>query len=1106
MAEVLHIRLLGEFSLVYGNQPVTAVNTARLQSLLAYLVLHRDAPQTRYYLAFQFWPDSSESQARTNLRKLFHQLFHVLPDADHFLSADTHTLQWKPNAPFTLDVAEFESAVECGAYAEAVNLYRGDLLPCCYDDWILPLRERLRQAFAGALEQLVERLENERDLHAAIGYVQRLLQHDPLREETHRRLIRLYALSGDRAAALRAYHACATILQRELDVEPGPATREVYERLLSLEPATAPPPGVKLPATFPLIGRQAEWARLQAAWQSALHAGPQLVLISGEAGIGKTRLAEELLQWANRQGLPTASAYCYAAAGALAYAPVTAWLRARPLPPLAPLWLSEVARLLPEIPVAFPAVPPPGPLSEAWQRGRLFEALARALVGGHTGPTAPQLLLMEDLQWCDPDTLEWLGYLLRFDPQARLLVVITLRREEVEAGHPLTALLADLQRARQLTEITLGPLSESETAALAAEVTGQPLAPGQVTELYRETDGVPLFVIESLHAGLTAGALPPPVEALLAARLAQLTPPARELASVAAVIGRAFRVDVLAQASGVDEATLMQGLDEMWRRRIVREHGADAYDFSHAKLRDVAYAGLSAAHRRWLHRRVAEALATLQADELDSASGQLATHYDQAGLSGPAIHYYQRAAAVAQQVYANTEAIAYLSRALELTPATEVAGRYALLLARERAYDLLGQRDAQARDLAALQSLSDRLADDQRAEIALRESRYAEAISDYPIAIAAAQAAIALAQACQDEGREAAGYLQWGKALWQQGDYAAAHRQLEQALRLARRAQLPEVEADSLYNIAGVAAYQDDYVGARDFARQAHDLYHHLGHRQGELRALNVIGVTSYSQGDSTEAAAQFNQALHLSREIGERRNEGVILRNLGSLACRQGDYAGAVACLEQSLDCCRASGDRRSESETLAFLGLAYHAAGDDATACKHSRQAIHLAQSVGARYEEGFALVCLGHALAGLGQLREAADAYRQALAIQRALGESNMAMEPLAGLARVALAAGNPAQALAHVEEILHHLEHHTLGGAEEPLLVYLTCYRVLLAHQDPRAGEVLDMAHTLLQEWAARITPEELRRSFLERVPAHRAIVEAWERQHVTASPG
>jgi tetratricopeptide (TPR) repeat protein len=314
------------------------------------------------------------------------------------------------------------------------------------------------------------------------------------------------------------------------------------------------------------------------------------------------------------------------------------------------------------------------------------------------------------------------------------------------------------------------------------------------------------------------------------------------------------------------------------------------------------------------------------------------------------------------------------------------------------------------------------------------------------------------------------------------------------------------VEADTLYNIAGVTAYQDDYIGAHNFARQAYDLYHRLGHRQGELRALNVIGVTSYSQGDSTEAAAQFNRALHLSREIGERRNEGVILRNLGGLACRQGDYAGAVACLEQSLDCCRASGDRRSESETLAFLGLASHAAGDDATACKHSRQAIHLAQSVGARYEEGFALVCLGHALAGLGQLREAADAYRQALAIQRALGESNMAMEPLAGLARVALAAGNPAQALAHVEEILHHLEHHTLGGAEEPFLVYLTCYRVLLAHQDPRAGEVLDMAHTLLQEWAARITPEELQRSFLERVPAHRAIVEAWERQHVTASPG
>lgn len=1108
MPQILHIRLLGEFSLVYSDQPVTTINSARMQSLLAYLVLHRNAPQSRYYLALQFWPESTEPQARTNLRKLFHQLHHALPDADRFLHADTHTLQWQPAAPFTLDVAEFESGVDQAdspeALRDAVARYRGDLLPSCYDDWILPVRERLCQAFVEAIERLIALLEDERDYRAAIGYAQRLLQHDPLHEAAHRHLMRLHALSGDRAASLRTYHACATILQRELGVEPSLATREVYERLLSLE-STAAPPDAKMPGLFPLVGRQTEWARLQAAWQSVLHTGPRLVLLSGEAGIGKTRLAEELLQWANRQGVATASAHCYAAAGALAYAPVTDWLRAHPLPPLAPLWMSEVARLLPEILIASPNVQPPGPLSKAWQRGRLFEALAHAILGGRADAAASLLLLIEDLQWCDLGTLEWLGYLVRFDPQARLLVVGTLRIEEVDAGHPLTTLLADLRHTGQLTEIALGPLSEGETAALAAKVTGQPLAQEQAAGLYRETEGVPLFVIESLHAGLTAGDLPPPVEAVLDARLAQLTPLTHELAGVAAVIGRAFRVDVLSKASGVGEEALVRGLDEMWRRRIVREHGADAYDFSHAKLRDVAYTRLSAVHRRWLHRRVAEALETIQADDLDSASAQLASHFDKAGLTTQAIHYYQRAAAVAQRVYANAEAVVYLSRALELMPETDYAGRYVLLLAREKAYDLQGQRNAQAHDLATLKSLFELLTDEQRAEVVLRESRYAEAISDYYVTIVAAQTAIALAQACQDMGREAAGYLQWGRALWQLGDYTAAHGQLEQALRLARTAKLPDVEADCLYNIAGAAAYQDDYTSAGDYARQACNLYRSIGHQQGELRALNVLGVASHSQGNYVEAEALYNQALRLSREIGERRTEGIILRNLGSLASGQGGYAEALVSLEQSLHYCRASGDRRSESETLAYLGLTAHYLGDETAACAQSRQAIHMAQNVGARYEEGFALACLGRALMGLGQLDEAANAYRQALMIQQELGESNMAMESLAGLARVALTAGNLTLALAHVEEILHHLERHSLDGVEEPFLVYLTCYRVLCVHQDPRAGEILDMAYTMLQERAARITHEELRRSFLQRVLAHREIMEAWQRQHEPPPP-
>jgi len=690
----LHIQLLGDFRLVYDSTPVTSVNTARLQSLLAYLVLHRNAPQPRHHVAFLFWPDSTEAQAHTNLRNLLHLLRQALPEADRFLHADTQTLQWRAEAPFTLDVADFEGALaqaERGEQAgdqaatgkaleKAVTLYRGDLLPSCYDDWILPERERLSQDFIGALERLILLLEDQRDYRAAIGYAQRLLRHDPLHEATYRRLMRLQALSGDRAGALRTYHTCVTVLQRELAVEPSPATRQAYERLLQTDTLPVPPPAppAGLAAVSPLVGRHQEWARLQASWQAAAAGGPHFVLLEGEAGIGKTRLAEELLQWADRQGIAQAKASCYAAEGGLAYAPVTTWLRARPLPPLEPVWGSEIARLLPELLVEHPDLSPPGPLTEAWQRQRFFEALARAVLGG----SQPLLLLMDALQWCDRGTLEWLHYLLRFDRKARLLVVGTCRPEEMGDDHPLASLLQALRHDGQLTEIELGPLDEAETTSLAANVARRELDPDLAACLYRETEGIPLFVVEIGRSGVPVGdqepepgewqtvcwpePLPERVKAAFMARLAQLSPPARELAGLAATIGREFTFAVLARASDSDQDTLVRALDELWQRRIVREQGTDAYDFSHDKLRQAAYASLSAARQRLLHRRVAQALETVYAHNLDPVSGQVAAHYERAGQPEQAIPYYRRAAESAQRIYASEEAIRYYQQALAL--------------------------------------------------------------------------------------------------------------------------------------------------------------------------------------------------------------------------------------------------------------------------------------------------------------------------------------------------------------------------------------------------------------------------------------------------------
>ena len=572
-----------------------------------------------------------------------------------------------------------------------------------------------------------------------------------------------------------------------LDVEPGPATREAYERVLNVETSL----GVSLGATFPLVGRDREWAQLQAAWRMAAAGHPQMAILIGEGGIGKTRLADELFTQIKRQGIHAAIAHCYSAEGTLAYTPVVAWLRTRALPRLEPIWLIEIARLLPEILVQHPDLPSPGPLIEAWQRQRLHEALARAMLG--TG--GPLLLWIEDLQWCDHDTLEWLHYLLRFDEQARLLVVGTLRPEEVLSDQPLAVLLTALRHDRRLTEIDVGPFDPVETGQLAAYVTGHDLRSDDVDGLQRETEGNPLFIVETLRAGSACADAAPTVQTVIAARLAQLSTQAHALIELAATIGREFTLDVLQQASGDDEEMLVRGLDELWQRRIIREIGTNAYDFTHGKLRDVAYASLSAARKRLLHRRVAEALVSLHADELDSVCAQVATHYQQAGWIEQAIEYYRQAAEAARQVYANQVAVAYCSNAINLISKTVYVERFDFLADREVIYDVLGIREAQQRDIIELQGLARVLHDESRqAEVYLREARYAESVSDYGAAVAAAEAAIRLGETGRDIPQVAAGYLQRGRAPWQHGEMEDARAQvLEQALKVSQAAHLPDV-------------------------------------------------------------------------------------------------------------------------------------------------------------------------------------------------------------------------------------------------------------------------------------------------------------------------
>ena len=684
---MLRISLFGNFEVLLHGKPISAFNTPRLQSLLAYLTLNRDIAISRRQLAALFWPDMLDSQARNNLRQMVHQLRQALPVADRYLQSDMQTLRWCSDADFYLDVAAFEQSVTNAAIAytagrltemqaqleSAVSIYRGNLLADCYDDWINPERDRMLVRLRTVLTELIEYHEGLRNFPGAISYAQRLVDSDPLDESAQMCLIQLCASNNDRARVIHAYQAYVKVLEKELGIAPNQPIRECYERALSADAQAisteSPLKAIDVPT--PLVGRQSEWERLQHLWQQSVSGYAHMVLISGEAGIGKSRLAEEMMIWVNSQTIRFARTRAYAAEGRLAYAPITEWLRTeaiyRSLKQLDNIWLSEVARILPELLVEMTDLTRPMPMNDQSQRQIFFESLARAVLVDRR----PLLLVIDDLQWCDLETLEWLRYLLRFDTTARFLIVGTVRPEEVDAKHPLTRLLLDLRNASRLSEIDLQRLDAAESARLASYILHQPVELSDSMQLYAATEGNPLFVIEMARAGLgtTIEAehaatlkLPDRIHALILSRFSQLSESAIDLMYLGATIGRAFDIEVLVNASERDEESVLRSLDELWQRRIVRGNDGYIYDFTHDKLREVAYAQLGPAKRRLSHRRVAQAIETVHAGDLDSVSAQLAAQYEQSGTYDLAIRFYQRAADSAARLFANNEVIALISR------------------------------------------------------------------------------------------------------------------------------------------------------------------------------------------------------------------------------------------------------------------------------------------------------------------------------------------------------------------------------------------------------------------------------------------------------------
>lgn len=945
--------LLGPPRIERQGQPVP-LDTRKAVALAAYLALEGQAKR-RETLQALLWPEYPSTRAAASLRRTLSVLNKGL--GGEGLNIEREQVWLEAGAEVWVDVQAFRAALaECARHGhdarqtcpdcleplrEAAALYRDDFMAgfalrdsMAFDDWQFFQREGLRRELAGALERLIGLLSERRELEAAIGHARRWLALDPWQEPAHSRLMLLYAWSGQRAAALRQYEECRRVLQRELAVEPLEETTALYEAIRRNQPPPPPAAGGAAPAearprreaapALPLAGRAPEQAALRAALEGA-RLGGRLVVLEGEAGIGKTRLAEALLAEARRRGAAVLTGRGYEGEARLAYAPILALLRDAAQAPWAASWtrgltpetLEETARLLPGLGGARPTGAGLPPLESPGAQTRFFEALTQALhaalaAGAATDEAPPGVVFLDDLHWADESTLDLLSYLLRRSLDRPLAVLAAWRGDLVPPSHRLRALLAEATRrgvGQLITLPRLGPEAVDELlhAALGAAAVPQALA----ERLYRESEGLPFAVVEYLEAlqrsaggGESADwSLPEGLRALLGARLRGLSESAQQLLGAAAVLGGPFDADTLQAAAGRSAEETLQGLERAAARGLVRElegsgdGGAPQYDFSHEKLRALALEGLSAARRRLLHGRAAEALVRQARGRLASGprAAAVAEHFRLAGRPAEAARYFQQAGEHARALYANAEAIGHFEAALALGHPDTASLHEALgdlhTLAGDYAAALAAYREA--RKLAPVEAAAG--LEHKRGLVCHRRGEWEQAAAHFAAALQADPAP-------GQEGARARVLADWSQTARQMGAVERAEELAGQALALAEVAGDRRALA-SCHNLLGMlAGGRGDLGAARQHLEHSLRLAEALGDAEAQAAALNNLARALAGAGELELARTLTERALAICAAVGDRHRMAALYNNLADLLHDAGETEQAMARLKQAV------------------------------------------------------------------------------------------------------------------------------------------------------------------------------------------------------------
>ncbi len=966
MSDGLEIRLLGPPQVFHGGQPVKFA-TRKALALFVYLVVETGA-HPREKLQAIFWPESETRKVQSALRSTLARIKEALRavEVDEPLRIEGDRVGFNASTASFLDlnlvvqatantqpaqlapstVALLQNAVKAvrGPFLEAFSLPDTPV----FNDWIVIQRN----VFGGRLNLIHDRLSNHQlETHLILPGIQTVnhwLALDHLNEIAYQRLMRLQFLNGDRSAALKAYETCRDLLDKELGVEPSSETEGVLVYIRSSK-TTAPVLENQAGArkeTFhiPFVGRSTEYQGLVGAFHLAQKGKPQVVVLSGESGMGKTRLGDEFLKWAGTQGADLLRGRAYETSGGLPYQPIIDALRERlerenaPEDLLDDTWLVELTRILPELRERYPDLHAVSG-DEATARSRLFEAIAR--LGVSLSARSPLILLMDDLQWADAGTLDLLHYLARSWRANRnpILLLILIREESLSHKTGLRDWVSGLTRDIPVTRLSLLPVQASAVQELVQFLAGENVegVADLSAWLTAETNGQPFFVVETLSALDDYGALvwvgeesstpvldplgtldnlksigprslAPTIHDVILSRLEWLSQPASAVLSAAAVIGRNCSFGLLGRVSGIDEQNSLDALDELLSARLISEvrNETRPYNISHDRIREVAYARISEARREVFHRRALTALT-----EAKAPSAELAHHALSAKEWQFAFQHSLNAGDEAMRLYDVTTAAGHYESArsllIESKADVDSATYQHLYLQLGKAYEL---------EFHPRQALT--IYKEMQAQAAIRESREMELASliaccvllpvhydtqNIDLARELAGQALPLAQELGDAA------AQYQIELSLARTYKFGDRQIEPAIAHLRAAEELAFKSDLREQLAlvrlelGVAF---TFIGRLEQAEwiltEAMETFRELDQHPRVLSCLHNLAIIQMESGNFDAALSLLDEAYRANKALGSPTSVYALATTHNVIHILRGEYYRAFEVLLPAL------------------------------------------------------------------------------------------------------------------------------------------------------------------------------------------------------------